>query len=97
MLYPGTKLYQMAKQDGFIGNEKTDIYTKTYTMSKLNYLNVLILLSKTGKFPSRLLRLLLATPVVNVLSSRLFEPLIKLFYLSLRGGYRFVKGVGARV
>ena len=96
VLYPGTKLYQMAKKDGFIVDEKRDIYTKTYTMSKLNYLNVLILLSKTGKFPSQLLRIMLTAPVLKVLNSKLFEPLIKIFYLSLKGGYRFVKGLGAR-
>jgi hypothetical protein len=86
----------MAKKDGYIGDEKRDIYTKTYTMSKLNYLNVLILLSKTGRFPSRLLQVLLAAPLVTVFNSKFFEPLIKMFYLTLRGGYRFVKGLGAR-
>lgn len=91
VLYPGTKLYNMAKSDGFIDNEKRDIYTKTYTMAKLNYLNILILLSKTGKFPSRLLKILVSDHAVRFFSSKLVEPIIRAFYKGLKGGYQLVK------
>ncbi len=92
VLYPGTKLYQMAKKDGFISNEHRDIYTKTYTMNELNYPNVLLLLAKTGRMPSWLLKLLLTAPLVTMLHSKIAQPLVKSFYLALKKTYHFFSG-----
>ena len=86
VLYPGTHLYKMAKADGLIQNENTDIYTKSYTMRSPTYTNFLTLLSKNGKFPSRLLYCLSAYAIVSVMESRQFHPLFKaIFY----GGKHF--------
>jgi len=92
VLYPGTKLFQMAKDDGFISDEHQDIYSKTYTMSELNYFNVLILLAKTGKFPSPILSVLLTGPFVAVFNNRFAEPLIKHSYLLLKKSYHIMTG-----
>lgn len=96
VLYPGTKLYQMARDDGFIADERRDIYTKTYTKSRLTYLNVLILLSKTGRFPAPLLKLCLAPPLLPLLNSTPVQPLIRLFYRVTRFSYRFLKHLAGR-
>lgn len=80
VLYPGTHLYKMAKADGLIRNEATDIYTKSYTMRSPTYTNFLILLSKNGKFPSWLLRCLSAYAIVSVMESRRFHPLFKTIF-----------------
>lgn len=93
VLYPGTHLHQMAVEDGLISDEHRDIYAKTYTMSRLNYLNILILLSKTGKMPGKVLNLLLSAPVVKVLDNGIAEPFLKYFYLGLKRGYRAVKSM----
>lgn len=94
VLYPGTQLHKMAVDDGFISNEHRDIYAKTYTMNKLNYLNILILLSKTGRMPGGVLKILLSTPVVKILNSSIAEPFLKYFYLGLKRGYHTLNALG---
>ncbi len=49
VLYPGTKLHQMASADGFICDESSEIYTKSYTMRAPTYLNLLITVAKGGR------------------------------------------------
>ncbi|MBF0320265.1 MAG: B12-binding domain-containing radical SAM protein [Nitrospirae bacterium] len=96
VLYPETKLYNMAKGDGLIADDKRDIYAKSYTMREPNYLNLLMTLSKGGKFPSALLKLLVAPGVVSVLNARALKPLVKRFYIGLQKAYRLAKSIGGR-
>ncbi len=96
VLYPGTKLYEMAKKDHLVKDEKKDIYEKSYTMREPNYLNLLMTLSKGGRFPAPLLKLLVTAPTVNLLNSRTMKPLFALLYLGLRNSYRFAKGISSR-
>lgn len=91
VLYPGTKLYDLAKGDGFIKDERKEIYEKSYTMREANYFNLLITLSKNGKFPSPLLRLLVSPLAVNILNSRPMKPIFKFIYIGLRKTYRIAK------
>lgn len=91
VLYPGTKLYQMAKTDGLITDEKRQIYTKSYTMREPNYLNLLMTLSKGGRFPSLFLKFLVSGPVVTVLNSKPIKPFFKYLYIGLEGLYHFAK------
>lgn len=94
VLYPGTELYAKAKADQLIGDELHDIYGKSWAMKSPNYLNLLMVLSKSGRFPSFLLRLLVGHPLVDVLNSALFAPVFKALFLGMRAGVRFLKHRG---
>jgi anaerobic magnesium-protoporphyrin IX monomethyl ester cyclase len=94
VLYPGTKLYEMAKEQGLIKDERKEIYNKTYSMHEPTYLNLLIILARNGKLPSGLLKFLISAPVTAVFNSRLLRPLIKFSYMGLRGLYHAIKGKG---
>ena len=91
ILYPGTHLYKMAKKDGLIQDEKKQIYGKSYTMSSLNYLNLLMTFAKRGRFPGPLLKFLVSDPVVAVLNSKPLRPLVKFLYIFLKSSARLVK------
>jgi radical SAM superfamily enzyme YgiQ (UPF0313 family) len=84
VLYPGTKLHEMATRDGLVGDERREIYAKSYTMREGNYLNLLITLARGGKFPGPLLKLLVSDPAVAVLNSRPLRPLFRLLFHTLR-------------
>lgn len=80
VLYPGTKLYQMAKKDGLIKDEKKEIYDRSYvTQKNRGYLNLLFSLAKGGRLPSWLLSLLIRQPIVSILSSRILNPFFQYF------------------
>jgi len=96
VLYPGTKLYEMAKNDNLIEDEKKQIYEKSYTMREPNYLNLLMTLSKNGKFPSMLLKILVNTPTVNILNSRPMKPLFKSLYVGMKSAYKLAKRLTGR-
>ncbi|KJR40924.1 Fe-S oxidoreductase [Candidatus Magnetoovum chiemensis] len=91
VLYPGTGLYNKAAADGLIKDEKRQIYSKSYTMRKMNYLNLLFTLAKEGKFPSALLRILISSPVVNILNSKQMAPIISTLYSIMKTAYRLAK------
>lgn len=93
VLYPGTKLYEMAKKDDLLADEKKEIYEKSYIMRKPNYLNLLITLSKNGKFPTPLLKFLVSSPTVKILNSKLMEPVFKYLYIALKLTYGIAKKV----
>ncbi len=97
VLYPGTKLYEMAKRDGFIVDEKRQIYAKSYTMRELNYFNLLVSLSKDGKFPGPLLKFLISSPTVNILNNKFMKPLIKTVYIVMKNSYRLFKRFVGRI
>jgi radical SAM superfamily enzyme YgiQ (UPF0313 family) len=88
VLYPGTKLHEMATRDGLVGDERREIYAKSYTMREGTYLNLLITLARGGKFPGPLLRLLVSDPAVAVLDSRPLRPLFRVLFRALRGAKR---------
>ena len=96
VLYPGTKLYEMARNDKLIEDEKRQIYEKSYTMREPNYLNLLMTLSKNGKFPSPILRFLVSSPTVDILNSRPMKPLFKSLYVGMRSTYRLAKRLTGR-
>lgn len=91
VLYPGTKLAAMAAADGLLTDERHEVYTKSYTRRRADYVNLLILLAKGGRFPSRLLALCAARPVARLLSARVFDPLWRLAFATAGPGKRFVK------
>jgi radical SAM superfamily enzyme YgiQ (UPF0313 family) len=91
VLYPETKLYQMAKADGFIKDERLEIYSKSYTMRKPDYLNLLMTLAKGGSFPSPLLKFMVSKQVVRILNSNTMKPFFKYVHIGLKRGFHFIK------
>ena len=91
ILYPGTLLYEKAKEKAFSINDDRDIYEKTYTMRKPDYLNLLMTLSKTGKFPGALLKILISPPLLNIFNSRVLKPMVKNVYIGLKYIYSSLK------
>lgn len=91
VLYPGTKLHQMAKNDGFITDEKRQIYSKTYAMREPSYLNLLMTLAKGGRFPSPLLKFFLSDGVLKILNRDGMKPFFRYFYINLKQMYHSLK------
>jgi anaerobic magnesium-protoporphyrin IX monomethyl ester cyclase len=96
ILYPGTKLYEMAKSEGIIQDEKKQIYEKNYGMRDPSYLNLLFTLSQNGRFPSPILKFLLRSPTVDILNSKELKPVFKCFYNGLRTIYRTARKLAGR-
>ena len=91
ILYPGTRLYETAKESGMIGDEMKEIYNKTYVMREPNYLNLLLILSRDGKFPSGLLRFLISAPVMTLFNSDAMKFFFRGVYLGIRGLHQSLK------
>jgi len=91
ILYPGTQLHEIAKKRGLITNEYKDIYNKTYTMHERNYLNLLMSLSKGGKVPGFLLRLLIRSPMIDIFNSKTLRPFFKVLYDILKNSKQILK------
>ena len=102
VVYPGTSLYDRVKKDNLIIDEETEIYHKKWSKKEAHYLNLLLALCKSGKFPHFLLRILISKPVLQVLNSDFLKPTYKLlFYLLKKINYgikslrNFIKPPGA--
>ena len=93
VLYPGTKLHEMAKRDGMVRDERKEVYAKSYTMREPNYLNLLMTLAKGGRFPSAVLKFLVSSPLVEILNSRALRPFFKWLYRFLEVTYKLLKKV----
>ncbi|UJX43136.1 B12-binding domain-containing radical SAM protein [Desulfovibrio sp. JY] len=91
VLYPGTKLAAMAVADGYLTDERSQVYTKSYTMRRPDYCNFLILLAKGGRFPSGLLALCARDGVAKVFGSKLFRPFWELAFAVAGPAKRLVK------
>ena len=84
ILYPGTRLHEMATRDGLIGGERREDFAQGNTMRKANFPNLLFALAKEGRFPGSLLQVLVSPPVAGVLNSRPLRPFFRLLYRALR-------------
>jgi radical SAM superfamily enzyme YgiQ (UPF0313 family) len=91
VLSPGTRLYEMAKGDGHIVCERREVYTKTWSMRKDNYFNMLMSLAKGGHFPSIFLRFLISKSVVKVLNSKPMMPIMRYVLFFAKKAYHFLK------
>jgi len=91
ILYPGTQLYDLAKQQGLIKDERKEIYNKTYTMHRKNYFNLLFTLAKGGRLPSLLLKTAISLPMVLIFNSKIMQPVVGFLYRNLRTIYRTMK------
>ena len=86
----------MAKADQLLSDEKHQIYSKSYIMREATYLNLLMMLAKSGRFPALMLKILIGAPVVKVLNSDMLKPLVKHFYIGLKKSYHLIKKVANR-
>jgi len=93
VLYPGTKLAAMAVADGHLTDERGQVYTKSYTMRRPDYVNFLILAAKGGRFPSRLLTLAASDAVAWFLSRPAFLPFWRLLFTVAGPAKRLVKSL----
>lgn len=91
ILYPGTRLYELANRSGMITDEIRDIYNKTYVMREANYLNLLLVLSREGKFPARLLKLLISPSLLSVLNSKTMQPFFSRLYRGIKAIHKLMK------
>jgi radical SAM superfamily enzyme YgiQ (UPF0313 family) len=69
VFFPGTTLYERARQDGLITDEEKQIYKKHYHHYQGTYVNFMFYLI-SNRLPRPLLRLLIARPVVWLLDRR---------------------------
>ena len=78
MLFPGTPLYDRAKQDGLISDEATQIYGRDWHDQSKPFFRVGIRLYRAN-FPPLVLRLLLWPLVVRLLTGRLADLVWKMW------------------
>ncbi len=74
IFYPGTSLHTLASRDGLISDERAEIYDKMYFEKNDNYLNTLLYLSRSGRFPARLLEALVDERLVSAMTSDYMRP-----------------------
>jgi anaerobic magnesium-protoporphyrin IX monomethyl ester cyclase len=75
IFYPGTSLHTLALRDGLIGDERAEIYDKMYFEKNDNYANTLLYMTRTGRFPHDLLKVLIDPKVVKVMTSDYIRPM----------------------
>ncbi len=84
VLYPGTALHDKAIHENLIHDECHDVYMKHYTMRAMNYTNLLIALSKSGRMPQWLFKLFITSVPWRILGAPVMQPLISRLYLLLK-------------
>jgi radical SAM superfamily enzyme YgiQ (UPF0313 family) len=72
VFYPGTELYERAKQEGLLTDETKQIYRKTPDIKKQTYISFLLMLLKK-RVPRPILRPLVHPRVVKVLNHKGFH------------------------
>jgi len=93
VIYPETELYIMAEKDGLIKDEKIQIYNKMYSTREENYLNLLIVMCKNGKFPHPLLRVLISKPALLLLNNRFMKTINKWLFIFAKNVYRALQNL----
>ena len=76
--FPGTKLYDIGKRDGWLTDERKQIYAKHLHTPYGSYPNFLIYLAGYSCFPRRVLRLLRRKPFTALLDRKGLGPLYAL-------------------
>ncbi len=79
VLFPGTSLYEKAKNDGLVTDDKKDIYRKHYLAYQRSYVNCLYYMV-INQLPKPLLRLLVNRKLVWLASRRPFTTVISIGY-----------------
>jgi len=87
VLFPATALYDKSVEEGFITDDKTQIYRKNYHQRKSNYINFLFGLYRQN-IPTWILKPLSSKAAVNIFQRKMFDGLFSLLYK----GFRILKG-----
>ena len=94
--FPGTELYNKAKGEGLIKDEKKEIYRRPFLlMPAYKYLNLLIYLLSFRRFPKWIIRLLGNEKIVKFVSKRDLRPVYKLTYKLIKALEILFKGLNA--
>jgi radical SAM superfamily enzyme YgiQ (UPF0313 family) len=80
VLYPGTRLHDLAAERGDIADERADIYRKSYTDRTPGYHALLLLLARNGRFPGPLLRFLASRAACAVFGAHRLRPVYDLIF-----------------
>ncbi len=72
--YPGTSLHTIAARDGLVNDEKAEIYDRMFFERHDSYTNTLLFLSRSGRFPHPLLKVLIDERVVKLATSDYLAP-----------------------
>jgi radical SAM superfamily enzyme YgiQ (UPF0313 family) len=72
--YPGTALHGLAVRDGFVVDERAEIYDRMFFERHDSYANTLLFLTRTGRFPHPLLDLLARDDVARFFTSPALDP-----------------------
>lgn len=83
--YPGTSLHTLAVRDGLVYDERDEIYDRMYSERHDSYTNTLLFLTRTGKFPHSLLKVLIDRRVVDVMTSDYMRPAGTAAQMALNG------------
>ncbi len=79
VLYPGTKLYNRAKKDGIIYDDKWQIYRKRYHLRRQTYINLVFSLARNN-FPKFILRLLINERIVKFLNKKSLDKIYGIIF-----------------
>jgi radical SAM superfamily enzyme YgiQ (UPF0313 family) len=86
--YPATELYEKAKTDGIITDDREDVYRKNYNYGKETYLNKLFFLLNTYSINGYRI----SAEMMSLLANRQLKPLkSRLLYVMLEIGAFFLK------
>jgi anaerobic magnesium-protoporphyrin IX monomethyl ester cyclase len=91
VIYPGTKLYRMAKEDGYLKDDRQEIYSKRFSIREPSYLNLLMTLTKGGKFPTPLLKFLVNQKILRILNSNILKPFFRKLYLTGKALFKWIR------
>ncbi|MDQ1336020.1 MAG: anaerobic magnesium-protoporphyrin monomethyl ester cyclase [Thermodesulfobacteriota bacterium] len=91
VLFPGTTLYRIAKDNGFILDDRNEIYNRSWNDRKINYINLLFLLAKSGRMPGWFLRRLADRYLVKVFNTKLANKLLVRLMPAFKKGLSVVK------
>lgn len=80
VFFPGTVLYDRAKKEGLIGNERKEIYDQQYNRRRITYVNLLFSLF-SRPIPTFVLRLLCHPAMVRFLNRTLFNYFLQAAYI----------------
>ncbi|MBI4689544.1 MAG: B12-binding domain-containing radical SAM protein [Nitrospirae bacterium] len=81
VFFPGTELYEMAKSDNLIGDEREQIYQKYYFKMGTSYIHLLFTLLKAN-FPKPVIRMMTSKIMLSIFNHRVLNPF---YFLCIKG------------
>lgn len=79
VFFPGTKLYERAKEEDLIKDEMREIYRKNLIVPSQSYVNLLVYLAGQDNFPRFILKILSRKRLVALLNKDAYRKIFNLF------------------